>query len=114
MLVSNHFKYGAYVIATPSMTGELNQGDVALYETLDDSPITEGQVIVFEKNGIVVIHRVEKIETVNGISRYYTKGDANDDMDAGYIHRSSIIGIVNFKIPYIGYPTIWIRNMFKK
>ena len=69
---------------------------------------------MFEKNGIVVIHRVEKIETVNGITRYYTKGDANDDMDAGYIHRSSIIGLVNFKIPYIGYPTLWMRNMFKK
>ena len=114
MLISNQFKYGAYVIATPSMTGELNKGDVALYEQLEDRPIEKGEVIAFDKDGIVVIHRVEKIETVNGITRYYTKGDANDDMDAGYIHRSSIIGLVNFKIPYIGYPTLWMRNVFKK
>ena len=113
MLVSNQFKYGAYVIATPSMTGELNQGDVALYKSLDDRPVIEGEVIAFEKDGIVVIHRVEKIETVNGITRYYTKGDANEDSDAGYIHRENIIGHVDFKIPYIGYPTIWIRSIFK-
>ena len=114
MLISNQFKYGAYVIATPSMTGELNQGDVALYERLDDRPVEEGEVIAFDKDGIVVIHRVEKIETVNGITRYYTKGDANEDMDAGFILRSDIIGHVNFKIPYIGFPTLWMRNMFKR
>ena len=114
MLISNQFKYGAYVIATPSMTGELNQGDVALYERLDDRPVEEGEVIVFDKDGTVILHRVEKIETINGITRYYTKGDANEDRDAGYILRSDIIGHVNFKIPYIGFPTLWMRNLFKK
>lgn len=113
MLVSNQFTYGAYVIATPSMTGELNQGDVAFYRDLDDSPVVEGEVIAFEKDGIVVVHRVVDIQTINGIARYYTKGDANEDMDAGYIHRSDIIGHVTYKIPYIGFPTIWLRNLFK-
>jgi signal peptidase len=114
MLVSNQFTYGAYVIATPSMTGELNPGDVALYEELDDRPVIEGDVIVFDKDGVVIVHRVEKIETINGITRYYTKGDANEDMDAGYILRSDIIGHVDNKIPYIGFPTLWMRSLFKK
>ena len=114
MLVSNQFTYGAYVIATPSMTGELNQGDVALYRNLDDNPVNEGDVIVFEKDGTVIVHRVVDIQTINSITRYYTKGDANEDMDAGFIYRSNIIGHVNYKIPYVGFPTIWIRNLFKK
>ena len=114
MLVSNQFTYGAYVIATPSMTGELNKGDVALYKTLDDTPILEGDVIVFEKDNTVIVHRVVDIQTINGITRYYTKGDANEDMDAGYIHRSDVIGHVDNKIPYIGFPTLWMRNLFKK
>ena len=113
MLISNQFKYGAYVIATPSMTGELNKGDTAIYEKLDDQPIKEGQVIVFEKNKTVIVHRVVDIQTINGITRYYTKGDANEDLDAGYILRSDIIGLVDNKIPYIGYPTIWLRSLFK-
>ena len=114
MLVSNQFKYGVFVIATPSMTGELNQGDVAVFERFEDQPVIEGQVIVFEKDGTVIVHRVADIQTVNGITRYYTKGDANDDLDKGFIHRSDIIGLVNLKVPYIGYPTLWVRSMFKK
>ena len=114
MLVSNQFTYGAYVIATESMTGEINKGDVALYKILKDEPVIEGDVIAFEKDDIVVIHRVVDIQTINGITRYYTKGDANEDWDAGFILRSDIIGHVDNKIPYIGFPTLWIRDLFKK
>ena len=114
MLVSNQFTYGAYVIATESMTGEINKGDVALYKVLDDTPILEGDVIAFEKDGTVIVHRVVDIKTINGVAQYYTKGDANEDMDAGFIYRSNVIGHVDNKIPYIGYPTLWIRNLFKR
>ena len=114
MLVSNQFKYGAYVIATPSMTGELNQGDAAIFEKYEDQPLVEGQVIVFEKDGSLIIHRVVDIQTVNGTTRYFTKGDANEDLDAGFIYRSDIVGVVNYKVPYIGYPTIWLRSLFQR
>ena len=114
MLVSNQFKYGALIIATDSMTGELNKADVAIFESYDDQPIEEGQVVVFEKNKTVIIHRVIKKEIINGITRYYTKGDANEDRDAGYILDSDIVGIVNYKLPYLGYPTLWVRSLFKR
>ena len=81
MLVSNQFRYGALVIATESMTGELNKGDVVIFESYDDQTITEGQVIVFEKNGNMIVHRVVDIAIINDDIRYYTKGDANEDMD---------------------------------
>ena len=113
MLVSNHFSYGAYVIATDSMTGELNKGDVAIYERYDDQFIEEGQVIVFEQNNSVVIHRVVDIEIINGITRYYTKGDANEDRDTEFITSGQIIGLVDAKLPFLGYPTLWMRSLFK-
>lgn len=114
MLVSNHFYYGAYVIATPSMTGELNQGDVAICERYEDQLITEGQVIVFKQNKSVVVHRVVDIQIINGITRYYTKGDANEDMDAGFITDANILGLVNYKLPLLGYPTLWMRSLFDR
>jgi len=114
MVISNQFSVGAYVIATPSMTGELNIGDAAIYEKYDDQIVTEGQVIVFEKNGLVTVHRVVDIENINGAKRYYTKGDANEDNDSGFILDTDIIGLVNFKIPYIGYPTLWMRSLFNR
>lgn len=114
MVISNQFSFGAYVIATESMTGELNKGDVAVYERYDDQTVAEGQVIAFEKNDRVVIHRVVDIQIINGQTRYFTKGDANPADDAGFILNSDIVGMVNFKIPYIGYPTLWLRSLFSR
>ncbi len=113
MLVSNVFRFGAYVIATESMTGELNKGDVAIYEQYDGGQIEEGQVIVFNKYNNKVIHRVVDIENINGQTRYYTKGDANEDLDIGYITDGDIVGLVELKLPYFGYPTLWLRELVK-
>lgn len=112
MLVSNQFYYGALVIATDSMTGELNRGDVAFFERYEDQLIIEGQVIVFEKYDSMIVHRVAKIEIINGQRRYYTKGDANDAFDAGYITDADIRGLVDYKLPYFGMPTLWVRSLF--
>ena len=114
MVVSNQFVIGSYVIATESMTGELNKGDAAIYVKYDDQTITEGQVIAFEKDDRVVIHRVVDIQIINGQTRYFTKGDANEDVDTGFINDYNIIGLINFKIPFIGYPTLWMRSLFAR
>ena len=114
MVVSNQFFIGSYVIATESMTGELNKGDAAIYERYDDQTIIEGQVIAFEKDDRVVIHRVVDIQIINGQTRYFTKGDANTSNDEGFIYDHDIIGLVTFKIPYIGFPTLWLRSLFDR
>lgn len=111
MLISCQFKHGLLVVATESMTGEINKGDAIVYERYDDQDIDENQIIVFEKNDSKIIHRVVKIEHINGETRYYTKGDFNNENDQGYITDSNIVGITNFKIPYIGYPTLWMRSL---
>lgn len=114
MLISNQFYYGALVIATDSMTGELNKGDVAIFESYEDQLIIEGQVIVFEKNNTMIVHRVADIQIINGNTRYYTKGDANDGLDAGFITDAEIVGLVNLKLPYFGFPTLWMRSLFQR
>lgn len=112
MLVSCQFRYGLVVIATESMTGEINKGDAILYTRYDGQTIEEGQVIVFERNKNKVIHRVVDVQNIDGVVRYYTKGDANKENDAGYVTSADIIGLTDHKIPYIGLPTIWIRDIF--
>ena len=98
------------------MTGELNKGDAVVYEKYDNDELEVGDVIVFTKGGgdRRVIHRIVAIEPVNAKNTYITKGDANDDVDSGYVTDSDIIGIVKFKIAYIGYPTVWLHDIFKK
>ena len=114
MLISNQFRYGTLVIATESMTGEINKADAVIFESYDDQIVIKGQVIVFKKNNSVVVHRVVNIENINGQTRYYTKGDANDTVDSGYITKADIMGIVEYKIPYVGYPTLWLRSLFDR
>ena len=114
MLISNQFRYGAFVIATDSMTGELDKGDVAIYERYDGQIILEGQVIAFEKDDRVTVHRVVEIQIINGEARYYTKGDINEDVDIDFVKESEIIGVVEHKLSYAGYPSIWMRGLFKR
>ena len=42
---------------------------------------------------------------------FYTKGDNNDDVDNYEITEDQFIGIVNHKIPLIGYPTVWVNSL---
>lgn len=114
MLISCRFKYGVIVIATESMTGSINKGDAVIYETYDGEPISEGEVVIFDSDGDAVVHRVVKIERINGECRYYTKGDANDSLDSGYITDTDIIGTVAVLVPYLGYPSVWINEAFKQ
>ena len=111
MLISCQFRFGALVIATDSMTGEINKGDMIIYEEYKNQKIEEGQVIVFLQNESRVIHRVVGIEQIGGETRYYTKGDANPDNDAGYRTEADIVGLTDLKLAYAGYPTLWLREL---
>ena len=112
-LVSCQFRYGVLVIATESMTGELNKGDMALFERYEDQPIEIGQVIIFEKYGNKIVHRVIEFEVVDGQTRYITKGDANPAPDDGFVTKDEIVGLSNAKIPAIGHGALFLHNMLE-
>ena len=112
-LVSCQFRFGALVIATDSMTGEINKGDMVIYERYDDQTIQEGQVIVFLRDGNKIVHRVVDIEHIGGEIRYYTKGDANNSIDVGYVTDAEIVGTTSTKVAYVGFPTLWLRELLE-
>ena len=112
-LISCQFKYGILVVGTGSMTGTINVGDVILYEEYQGNEKLNNKVIVYEKNGNRIIHRVIDIISSDGTVKYYTKGDANLEADEGYITASQIKGTVKFRIKYLGFPTLWLRDIFE-
>lgn len=114
MLVSGKFKYGVLVIGSGSMTGTINKTDVIIYEKKDkDEEIGIGDIIVFEDEEKRIIHRViDKNSTINE-TRYFTKGDANPNQDDSYRTDEDIIGKVKFRIPYIGYLSILLNEIFE-
>lgn len=112
--LANLFRYRPIVVASDSMRDELSRGDVVVYEAYDGQIIQDGQIILFKHNDSIIIHRVVDIKKINGVYRYYTKGDANDGVDTGYITNEDIVGISTMKIKYVGYPTVWLHDIFRK
>ena len=112
MLISCQFKYGILVIGSESMTGTINIGDAVIYESYNGEQIKTGDIIIFNRKNLQTVHRVIKIRNVNNEIRYYTKGDANAVMDSGYVVKSDIVGISRLRVMYIGYPTLWVRDLF--
>lgn len=112
MLISCKFKYGIIVVGSGSMTGTLNKGDAVIFEKYQRQEIKKGQVIIFDYNGIETIHRVIDVQKVNGEYRYYTKGDANSRNDEEFRIKEDIYALVKLRVKYIGYPTLWVRDIF--
>ena len=112
MLVSGRFRYSAIVIASDSMNPDIAKGDVVIYERYNGQLIQKEQVLVFQSGDSVIVHRVTEIACVNGQNRYYTKGDANETPDVGYVTDAQVIGITDFKVAYVGYPSLWIHQLF--
>ena len=70
--------------------------------------------MVFKHNNIIVVHRIVNVSTKNDLYYFNTKGDANDKQDNFEIKEKEIIGKVDYIIKFIGYPTVWINEMFRK
>jgi signal peptidase I len=112
MLISCKFRYGVIVVGSGSMTGALNVGDVVIFESYKTQKINKDDVIIFNRDDVKYIHRVVKISLTNGEYRYYTKGDANLELDEGFVTKNDMVGVSKLRIKYIGYPSILLRNMF--
>ena len=114
--VSGYFRYYALAIASGSMHPIFDRGSVVITERVNDKydnydKLKEGEIIAFKAEKNVVVHRLIRIVNVGDEVYYYTKGDANKEEDNYLIKKENIIGIVRFKIPYIGYPTVWFSEI---
>ena len=110
-LTSGVFSYYAITIGSESMYPKLDKGDITIVKKINNySSLKVGDILVYEKEGRIVVHRITNI--VNQFDRYVftTKGDANNDEDGYPIFQEEVIGIVKFKIKYLGYPTIWLNE----
>lgn len=114
MLVSCKFKYGILVVGSSSMAGTIDKGDTVVYKRFEDDKLEKGQVIIFLKDDIKTIHAIEDIQQKNNEIIYHTKGTNNEQKDEGYRTNKDIIGVVKFKIIDIGWPTIWVNELFNK
>jgi len=110
-MISHLFPYCIMGNGSGSMEPELKLGDAVVVNQISkNEQISEGKIIVYNVKDIQVIHRVVEIKKVNGKTFYKTKGDANDSIDDIDITMDDIYGVVDFKIPLIATPTIYLSK----
>ncbi len=102
------FKYQPISILSNSMSPTFKRGDVVIYEKKEN--ISPKDIIVFEYNNQIIVHRVVSIND----SFYITKGDANNTIDYMKIKKDDIKGVYKFSIKYLGYPSIWLNEFLNK
>ena len=114
LLVSGIFKYQLIAIGSDSMHGTYDRGDAVLIEKLSATDIEENDILAFRKNGIIITHRVVDIIKENGQITFITKGDAREEVDGFTTPGENVIGRVISKAKYIGFPTLWMNEIFNK
>jgi signal peptidase I len=116
-LVSGYFKYQLLVIASGSMEPNISIGDAVLTKKIEDKDlkeIKENDILVYQYDDKIIVHRVVKIFNIDDKYIYQTKGDKNADVDNWLVYGNQIIGIVKTKIKYIGYPSVLLNNYLNK
>jgi len=114
-LMSKAFPYYVMGIGSASMSPFIKKGDLVFVEKVDeDSDLEEGDILVFQHRGKTTVHRYVRTEIMDGRIIYKTQGDANNTEDRVDLTIEDIEGKVNFHIPYIAYPSIFLSEALEK
>jgi len=112
------------VVESGSMEPVISRGDLLIVKgvpaidirngTVEDM---DGDIIVFNAQGVwsnppaePIVHRVVDKKFEDGIWQFKTKGDANPIVDEGWVPEGNILGVVVFKIPWIGWVKIFLTE----
>lgn len=108
-----YFRFYAIAIGSGSMSPTFNKGDVVIVEKIKNqfNKLSTGDIIAYNHDDKIIIHRLVKIISVNGEDYYYTKGDANDNIDNYKVEKKQILGTVKVYFPFVGYPTVWLSEL---
>lgn len=110
-------KYMPVAVMSGSMVPIFERGDIVVVEKIDKkdfNKIALGDIISYRMHGRVILHRVININTINSENVITTKGDNNDEPDKDPVYKENIVGIIRFKIKYVGYPSVLIGEYFSK
>ena len=112
-LISGFFPHFMIGVGSESMSPKINKGDAVIIEKLKKKDtIKKGDIVAYQRDKRLIIHRINEVNTQNGKTVYLTKGDQNKTVDSGTVTRKQIKGIVRIRIPLIAYPTVWLTELF--
>lgn len=114
---SGVFRFHALTIVSGSMEPNIHIGDMIIVDKYYKDHVDEinlGDVLVFNKSGVAVSHRVIEIKNQDNELRFYTKGDNNDFVDSGAVEPEDVIGVTKITVPFVGYPVLIWNKVINK
>lgn len=95
----------------------MNKGDIIMVRGNKEKEYKVGDVIIFKvsQNSIPIIHRIIKVEEIEGQTYYSTKGDHNDGQLSyeQMISKNQVIGKAIFRIPWLGWIKLFFVELFR-
>ena len=110
--ISGKFHYYAIAVGSGSMAPAINKGDIVVIER-NNYDLKVGDIIAYKYNGVIVVHRLAKVDNDGEEYMYYSQGDANSSMDNYVIKKEDMVGKVRLRIPYLGAPIVWLNDQKK-
>lgn len=114
-LISGYFKFAIIGVGSGSMSPEIEKGDAVVYKKIKNKEeLKVNDILVFQSGNKIVIHRLVEIKNSGGKTYYITKGDANNGRDGLNLTLKNIKGKVMFKIKYLAYPNLFLKDLADK
>jgi signal peptidase len=113
LFVTGFFSYKPVTIVSNSMKPVYSRGSVVVTQKVNNPlDIKVGDIVQYKRTSIMITHRVIAInEAPDGTGKkiFITQGDNSPSKDAP-VTEEQIVGIVRSQVPFIGYPTVWLRE----
>lgn len=117
LLTSGLFTYQALTIGSGSMSPAIEKGDVIILKSMKNEEarkIKKGDVLVYNHDNKIIVHRVIKKSNNGETISFKTKGDYNNAKDSWTVKQEDVIGIVKIRIRWIGMPTVALNELLNK
>lgn len=117
LLTSGLFTYQALTIGSGSMSPAIEKGDVIVLKSMKNEEarkIKKGDVLVYNHDNKIIVHRVIKKNNNGETISFKTKGDYNNAKDSWTVKQEDVIGIVKFRIRWVGMPTVALNELLNK
>ncbi len=108
--VPSFFGWKPFIVLSGSMETQIMTGDVAVVKEVDTDILKEGDIIAFKDDELVITHRIERIEEIDGETRYITKGDNNNAEDIGYVSPKQVEGLYQFRVARLGNLAMFVQT----
>lgn len=110
-LISGYFPYTLIGIGSNSMNPEISKGDAVIIKKVKNKKLKDGEIVAYKHDEKIIVHRLVEVKKTDGKIVYKTRGDVNNTVDDIDIEFEDIKGVVKVKIPFVGYPSIWLNEL---